>query len=41
MFIARAERGPAAGLSHEVNDVLVDTCDQRQTIVRQFKRLGE
>ena len=41
MFIARAERGPAAGLSHEVNDVLIDTCDQRQTIVRQFKRLGE
>ena len=41
MLIARPERGPAAGLGHEVNDVLVDSCDQRQIIVRQFERLGE
>ena len=39
MLIARPERGPAAGLGHEVSDMLVNSCDQRQIIFRQFKRL--
>ena len=33
-FIIRPERGPAAGLGHEVRNMLINSCDQRKVIIR-------